>query len=128
MRELAELNGIPTDTVLRWSKEDAWGDAKLSAVQTAGQIVTKKAGEWIAKQQAGQIRRGVIRARIGQREIDRVRRRSGNTLEMKDLRDMAAAEKDFDMQVRRNLGMEDQGAGGMSVSLRVVGNCQVNAG
>jgi hypothetical protein len=116
---------VPYQTVLRWSKEERWGDSKREVATISGQKTTENVADWIAEQRTVQIKGAITRARKLQAAIDRTMP-EGAVLEPSELQAIASAEEKADNIVRRNLGMDQQNQSGAAVSINILaGGIQV---
>lgn len=126
--ELCAKWRVPYDTLARWSKTEDWTVTKAETLAVVDQKLTSKLSEWLVQERESQMKRGLARALRGQQLADQMID-AGKVQEIKDLRDLAAAEKEFDLQARRNLGMESEGShSGPVINVNALGAVEIHEG
>lgn len=133
--ELAELHGIPYDTVRFWSTSDGWTVERDSVLVSADAKTVSVMAQLLTDERERQIRRALQRSGGLRDAIDAVLREGDVAMTevgpiripigAKALQSIATAEERADLISRRNLGMDDQGGGSTNVSVNVLGTVQI---
>lgn len=124
LTELCVTYRLPYDTLRCWSREEGWSVTKAEVATQAHSGTVSAIADWLTEQRMEQMKRSVGRASRLQGAIDQCypKDQEDKPLCPKDLQSIATAEERADLIIRRNLGLDQPGAGAPLVNVNALGS------